>query len=212
MGETIHTYMGNCGAHSDTARKTLVYWKDSWEKNGWETRVLSQEDAMGFEGYKEFVEKIGKFPSVNPLPFDFQGFMRWFCMAHVGGWSSEPDVINYGMKPNIPIADRVMMYSPVPALAYGTKGHYQAVVDRLLGHEIQEADQYEGRPHLSDQDFLARYCREDEVRFEVPNHLCSEYTEAGWETAKCVHYGTPYMIRMGQMPKHEWVPKLREMP
>jgi hypothetical protein len=153
--------------------------------------------------------------------------MRWLAVPAVGGMiSTEPDVVNYSLKPEdmkewLDKAQDNMLqcHSPVPSFLCGTPAAYENVCRKLIQHAVQPEDNVDGRPHLSDQDFSYRYCEDSEVTFYRGSPVCSELFEGSvwhetgdrWKTAPCVHFGTPYMMGANMMPKHEHIPNLRAL-
>lgn len=194
----------------------LKLWEESWQKFGWQTKVLSSVDAKKSEIFERFDKAITSFPTVNISGFDYHAFMRWIAVASIGGGiSTEPDVINYGLRPEDVInwfdiaKDNILQcHSPVPAVLLGTQKAYMNVCEKICNHIVTLEDNFEGRPHLSDQDFSRRYCNGTLVNF-YENSFCAEAFNNGWETAKVVHYGTPYMAVRNLLPKHEHIPNLR---
>lgn len=205
----------------------IKMWAESWEKNGWEPIVLGEKDAKAHPLYEKYSSAVRNFPSVNPPGFDYHAFMRWLAVPAVGGCvSTEPDVINYSLKPqdikkwirktknNI-----LQCHSPVPAFLCGTPDSYINVCDKIISHVISDNDVHNNRPHLSDQDFSFRYCENAEVKFYRSSDLCAELFDEGnsydksdtWKNSPCVHYGTPYMMKGGYLPKHEHIPYLRQL-
>lgn len=206
---------------------TVKMWYDSWSKNGWEPIILGEADARTHPLYDKFSNAIRNFPSVNPPKFDYHAFMRWLAVPAAGGvLSTEPDVINYSLKPkdveewiNIASDDILQCHSPVPSFLCGTPRAYEKVCEKIISHVVKKEDSVDGRPHLSDQDFSFRYCENSEVKFYRGSPLCSELFEGEvwyekgdrWKISPCVHFGTPYMMQGGFLPKHEHIPRLRPL-
>ncbi len=208
--------------------KTLEIWKKSWEKMGWEPVVLSEKDAESHPLYEQFSDKLKSFPTVNTPGFDYHAFMRWLAVPAVGGiLSTEPDVINYSLKPSdvnkyldLINNEKLQCHSPVPAFLIGLPVAYENVCKKIISHIVQPEDEFEGRPHLSDQDFSYRYCDGYEVEFYRNSELCSELFDGDisnnlsatkWKTAPVVHFGTPYMMTHNLLPKDEYINTLREL-
>lgn len=82
------------------------YWKQSWEKHGWEPVMLNNSHAKGSPLYQKLVAKLLRVSkSLSPADQnDFQRilvrFTRW-CALHAahGGWMSHYDVLNCGFSP-----------------------------------------------------------------------------------------------------------------
>lgn len=196
-------------------------WIESWKNQGWNPIVLSEKDVQSHPLYEKFSNALKSFPSVNTPGFDYHAFMRWLAVPASGGYvSTEPDVINYSLKPDmvkewIDTAENtniLQCHSPVPAFLCGTPASYEAVCERICSHIVKPEDNYEGRPHLSDQDFTARYCESSLIDFYRNSPLCSEvFQDERWHTSPTVHFGTPYMIPRNLLPKHLHIPQLRPL-
>lgn len=209
----VYAYFDTCYV-SDVARHTLAMWKDSWESNGWHPVVLTENEAANHPLYEVFKTKISSFPTVNVAKFDYQAFMRWLAVASLADdfvVTTEPDVINYTLTPDALRQSKVLeIHSPVPAFIVGAPELFERCCARIIQHTVQAQDEFMGRPHLSDQDFASRYLEPEQlVKFVRESPLCSEAFHSEWETSPCVHYGTPYMLERGIMPKHEHIPALR---
>jgi hypothetical protein len=225
----IYAYYNQLSA-SYQPNETLEIWKKSWEKMGWEPVVLSEKDAENHPLYEQFSNKLKTFPTVNTPGFDYHAFMRWLAVPAVGGiLSTEPDVINYSLKPSdvekylgLIENKKLQCHSPVPAFLIGSPVSYENVCKKIINHCVQPEDNVDGRPHLSDQDFSYRYCDGHEVEFYRTSELCCElfdgdiFNSSGtgttrWKTAPVVHYGTPYMMTHKMLPKHEYIHTLRQL-
>jgi len=213
----IYTYFDQCCV-SDSARHALELWKQSWQKNGWTPMVLTEDDARSHPFHSVFSETVRAFPSVNGSGFDYHAFMRWLAVANLNSRfvvTTEPDVINYSLVPDD--VDKFTvgldLHSPVPAFVVGASLEFERFCAHVMAHRITPEDHFEGRPHLSDQDFAARYAGpRDVIRFIDKSPWCAEAFSDGWQQAPCVHFGTPYMLARSLMPKHEHIPVLRPLP
>ena len=207
--KNIYAYFGVCAIQGTGS--VLDLWKKSWIKQGWNPVVLGEVDAAKHPLYDQFRAKVRSFPTVNPGGFDYHAWMRWLAMANIGGFSTEPDVINYGLT-DIIEPDDMTIYSVTPAMAFGTKDQYTELCKDIINHKLRVEDSYQGKPHISDQDFLAYYAEPSgRVKFDRSGVTCCDYTLHGWEIAPVVHYGTPYMAREGKMPKGAWIEKIRKI-
>lgn len=212
----VYAYFDSCYV-SDVAKHTLSMWQTSWENSGWNPQVLTEQDASRHRLYSDFKEKISSLPTVNAAKFDYQAFMRWLAVATLPDTlvvTTEPDVINYSLTPDkLNHETGLVIHSPVPAFIVGSPQDFTRCCSRITEHTIQPQDVFRGVPHLSDQDFAARYLEPEAlVTFCRESPLCREAFHSGWECAPCVHYGTPYMLERNLMPKHEHIPSLRPFP
>lgn len=212
----VYAYFDSCCV-TEVARHTLDLWEKSWKDRGWNPVVLSEKDAESHPFYPRFREAIRSFPSVNGAGFDYHAFMRWMAVANLKDLlvvTTEPDVINYSLQPHeiLVLSPGIRVHSPVPSFIVGTPAEFERFCAHVMSHEPSAEDVFEGRPHLSDQDFAARYAEaRGLLHFVRDSNWCREVFADGWETAPCVHFGTPYMLSRNLMPKHEHIPNLRPL-
>lgn len=213
----VYAYFDSCCV-TEVARHTLDLWEKSWRDRGWNPVVLSEKDAESHPFYPRFREAVQSFPSVNGAGFDYHAFMRWLAVANLKDSlvvTTEPDVINYSLVSDdvMKFAHGVDVHSPVPAFVIGSPAEFERFCAHVLVHVPTADDVFEERPHLSDQDFAARYAEpRGLLRFVRDSSWCREAFSDGWETAPCVHFGTPYMLSRDLMPKHKHIPILRPLP
>lgn len=84
------------------------WWKQSWEKIGWQTSMLNRSHAQASSLYNKLTQKLMN--TAHGLPpelatrFDWiiARYIRW-CALHAagGGWMSDYDVLNKGFNPEI---------------------------------------------------------------------------------------------------------------
>lgn len=78
---------GCCGASEEGHNKLIAAWKSSWENRGWETRILTLDDAKrhpDFDKLEEILQQL----DVND--YNRRCFYRWLAMSNVGGgWMSD---------------------------------------------------------------------------------------------------------------------------
>jgi hypothetical protein len=82
------------------------YWKQSWEKHGWDPVILNNSHAKGSPLYQKLVAKLllvsKKLSAADQNNFQsiLVRFTRW-CALHAahGGWMSHYDVLNCGFTP-----------------------------------------------------------------------------------------------------------------
>ena len=138
----------------------IAVWRDSWERWGWECKVLGRADVVITP---DELARLQRLPSVNPPGYDLACYLRWFAMRALGGGlMSDYDVVNVGMRPGDTGAFfekasiQVLCHGGVPCVVE-TVGHGAADwCDYMLGYEPTEADTFEGRAHVSDQTIMQR--------------------------------------------------------
>lgn len=227
----IHTHFETTSAFpSADVQRLISLWKHSWEINGFTAVITNKEfieSRKQDKAVKEFTDKISSFPSVNGPGFDRSAFNRWISAYIIAKelnakiCTSECDVINYGYSPemlaklnpgNINIADR----DGCPVLGYGDVDAFRYLITKMKDHVLTNEDQFENRPHLSDQDFISRYVAGSEKFTSFANDVASVFTTPLWESFKLVHYGNPFMMMNGidviKVPKVDTIQSLKPMP
>jgi len=224
---TTHFEPTDCYIASDYV-KMLEVWRRSWESQGFVCVITGKEfieSRMGEKGVKEFCDKVDGFPSVNGNGFDRASFRRWLAAYLLAGQFghlviTEGDVVNYsfGRKEfekmpvdKFNIADK----DGCPAVAYGGVSVLDKLIQSIVNHEIRPEDSYEGRPHLSDQDFIARYSSREEWYRSDKEIIGSAFDKEGWENKPIVHYGTPFFMQSGYKLelkcKADWIEEVRAL-
>jgi hypothetical protein len=149
-------------ARKDEFRAVVKLWEESWGRQGWNTRVLTERDAHKYPGFNELKESFRTLPTVNAESFEMACYIRWVAMVVSGcRWMADIDLINFGFPPQRPWHGPVL-YSfggLMPALVTGSTAAFQAVVDTLtevaLNNETVVAT-LKGKPHVSDMLIFAK--------------------------------------------------------
>jgi hypothetical protein len=77
---TICTYfvtIGNSEDQDKDNREMLDIWKESWEKQGWNTKILTEKDAEMHPHYNETTAALSNLPSVYSRGFARACYLRW---------------------------------------------------------------------------------------------------------------------------------------
>lgn len=77
---------GCCGMSEEGHANLLRAWKDTWEQNGWQTRILTEADARKHPDFELLDEKLA---AANVTPYNRRCFWRWLAMSTPeinGGW------------------------------------------------------------------------------------------------------------------------------
>lgn len=82
---------GGCCGMSEQGHLNLVKaWEEAWQSWGWDTRVLTEEDARRHPRFEEMEQKLST-SDVNE--YNHRCFWRWLAMANednvMGGWMSD---------------------------------------------------------------------------------------------------------------------------
>jgi len=91
----MHTFFesvvgGCCGMSQEQHEQLLKAWKESWEARGWETMILTAQDARK---HKDFGTLEKKLISLEINEYNRRCYWRWLAMVEAGGgWISDYDV------------------------------------------------------------------------------------------------------------------------
>jgi hypothetical protein len=81
---------GCCGMTEEGHTNLVASWRRAWEFYGWETRILTEEDARKHPRFEELTKKLDE-SDVNG--YNQRCFWRWLAMAldedEKGGWMSD---------------------------------------------------------------------------------------------------------------------------
>lgn len=206
--------------------RLLDLWRLSWERQGFTCIVTGSafiESRMDYPLVREFCGKVDSFPSANGAGFDRASFRRWiaaYLLSSQFGYLcvSESDVINYSLtskglkhplnKFNIDDVDGC------PSFAFCGINSLNYLVNAVVRHEVGPQDSFQGRPHLSDQDFIYRYCSNQDWYNSIKGPVRSVFSD-GWKESSLVHYGTPFFINnnveTGNVAKVDLIQQLKAL-
>ena len=146
---------------SDKADADLLrIWEESWQALGWETRVLTLEDAKAhpdFEKWEKHLEDVwlGKKPQ-----YDQMCYYRWLAMSITGGgWMSDYDLMpllgasseNIQMNKRFTVHDQTLQGDAIPSLLSGSQQEWERMA-RLL---LENANKHKGDDSVSWVDMRA---------------------------------------------------------
>lgn len=128
---------GCCGMSEEGHANLLRAWKDTWEQNGWQTRILTEADARKHPDFELLDEKLA---AANVTPYNRRCFWRWLAMSTPeinGGWMSDYDTIplslhvNQGMRlqedPGFKSYD-----THIPDLIHASRESWDHVTDLMI--------------------------------------------------------------------------------
>ena len=79
---TICTYfvtVGNSEEQDSENRDMLAVWQESWEKQGWTTKILIEKDAELHPRYQELIATLPNLPTVFSKDLSRACYLRWFA-------------------------------------------------------------------------------------------------------------------------------------
>lgn len=195
---TVHTYYQPVPGMKYPAR-LLELWRNSWEKMGWETRMLTEIEARRHPGFQYFNDRVSKFPSVNPHGYDRACFLRHLAMAEIGGGL----IVDYDVIPRReetpkieepwPPVPVILEPTRVPCAVMGNSDAFEQLCDTLCEHVVTE-------PHVSDMTIIRKT-----RLMALPTcveHLCSgrpvdNDPGDGWKTAPMIHFSNYSFKKLG---------------
>lgn len=209
-----YTFYNPIKGHAD-AQPLIDMWRQSWEKNGWKTGVLTEEDAKQNLSYKAFCDRVDDLPTTNSRDYEHACYVRWLAMEMVDDSLtvlSDYDVINRSFQPHEAGAlienDNILMLEPtrVPCAVLGTPAGFSFICDEIERYIPRLSDQHRGKPHVSDMEILRKV---EALPFEnvCIEHLCSgspirDDPGDGWKKAPLIHFSSFSFIKQGLHGKH----------
>lgn len=122
------------------------YWKQSWEKNGWECVMLNKSHASASSCHQKLIQKLVKMSFALPMelqhkfPMIVARFSRWSALhAAGGGWMSDYDVVNLSLTPEIANQSEktLNLVTGEPChLFYATREHCAAAITKFVNEEL----------------------------------------------------------------------------
>jgi hypothetical protein len=194
---TVHTYYEPVqDIDEGVQQKEIAVWRESWERWGWEAKVLGRGDVVITPAE---IERLQRLPSVNPPGYEMACYLRWFAMRAIGGGLlTDYDVVNVGLRPGaVPPLDqsaqiRILCGARVPCVVQLTAAGADTLCELLLGYEVRPDDLHHGQPHISDQWILQRT---EDARITMLE-FCQEPQHAD-ERARLLHVSHSAMTAMG---------------
>lgn len=139
----MHTFFepvagGCCGMSEQGHRNLIKAWEDAWQSFGWDTKVLTEEDARRHPDFELFQQKMSR---ANVSDYNRRCFWRWLALAMLddGGWLSDYDNIPLTLTADL---GRELMQQPgfktwglhVPALIHGDQASLLHIVGLMRLH------------------------------------------------------------------------------
>lgn len=137
-------YVKYTGMSDEADRKMLQHWKNYWHRAGWDTKVLTLDDAKKHPDYDKFDKAL----DLNIMPFGYYDklcFMRWIAVAASGGgWMADYDTfpIRKVHFDDLPADGKLAVYDQtlhggIPCLVSGTSEEFTRVANLILDNTIE---------------------------------------------------------------------------
>ena len=157
----------------------LGLWKYTWEKRGWNTRVLVLGDAQANPRYDVLRGSVEtKTKSINPGEYDLMCWLRWLAFEQVGGgMMTDYDVINRSLTPDYNSQAPVTVHDlhRVPCCVSATKEGAASIVSGIIDMPEQDVEHYSDMYWFQEQQHAI-------------DPICVEFHSDGWQTAPAVHF------------------------
>lgn len=167
---TFYDFAKDGGVTEKGQQELIRAWEESWSAAGFDTKVLTMEDAKhhpDFDKYNEFLSKDtwGKYNTLC--------FWRWFAIAAVGGhWMADYDT--FPLKPtfdgfDLPYDGKLTIHCPngVPCVVSGRAFEFERIAKKIVDN-AKEHEHQASTTHWSDMMALQDIIQKDPDAFENP--------------------------------------------
>ncbi len=151
----MHTFFepvpgGCCGASEEGHQRLLQAWESSWKESGWETRILTMDDAKKHKDFDKLAEMMNRF---HVDEYNRRCFYRWLAMAEIGGWMSDYDTfpLNFSAEVGSKLAQYGQFTSlegVVPSLIQANKQEWERIIQIMM--ELLELRKDDDESFISD--------------------------------------------------------------
>jgi len=165
MKNKIYTYFDELSNENDI--KLLSLWKDSWQKNGFDTIVLNEGDAKKSSYYDEFVVEIKKIHmdvcGSEISNRSLSGYLRWLAYStqeeNESFFVSDLDVVNRCMTVDeikVPKDQITFLNVYDPCLVYANKDQFLSFCKDIVSVSIENKEFLKDKQldYYHDTDFL----------------------------------------------------------
>lgn len=192
----MHTFYeavpnGCCGMSQKGHEDLLAAWKKSWEDKGWETVVLTEEDARK---HPDFVSIDRKLQDLDVNAYNRRCYWRWLAIVSVGGgWMSDYDVFPLTLNGEIGLtleqSDTFTSYAHhIPCLIHASAEEWDRIlhlmIDRLPNNPEEVYDKVTDMYSLLDLD-IQQGRSGMQWTSEVAPHFTYHRNEEGWQWMDC---------------------------
>src|ERR1019366_2614631 len=169
----------------------IAVWRDSWERWGWECKVLGRADVVITP---DELARLQRLPSVNPPDYD---------VVNVGMRPTEMITLASGERKVLVEQNGSMGASPegyclcagrVPCAMLLSGAACILFCDMLVDYEAKQDDLFEGKPDVSDMTIFQRKTGRWPILGQIP--ICQEPQHAD-ERTRLMHISHNAMAAMG---------------
>lgn len=158
---TMHTFFepvpgGCCGMSEEGHQRLIQAWESSWRASGWETQILTMDDAKKHKDFDKLSEILERF---NVDEYNKRCFYRWLAMAEIGGWMSDYDTfpLNFSAEVGAKLAqygEFTSLEGPVPSLIQANKQEWERIIQTMM--ELLELRKDDDKGIISDMYMLEK--------------------------------------------------------
>lgn len=146
----MHTFWesvpgGCCGATEVGHQQLFDAWTSSWQLNGWDTKILTIDDAKRHPEYQRMSDLLNNF---EVSEYDQRCFYRWLAIANQpgGGWMSDYDIFptHFTAKETYELIEKngngkFTSYAHVaPALIYANHDEWNRMAKMLMSYMSED--------------------------------------------------------------------------
>lgn len=165
----------------DYPDRLVTEWRESWSDHGFETAILTEEDARRHPKFQEIDDLVATIPTVNQRRYERACWLRWLAFQlHAPAVCTDYDVINFGLRPeHVPVGDLISLETSISgSCCYATPKGIQGFLDYYpKWKELGAVVTLYGQPHLSDMQVFAATYRGPRLAYSVftdhPGHFAS---------------------------------------
>ncbi len=158
----MHTFFepvpgGCCGASEEGHQKLLQAWESSWRESGWETRILTIDDAKKHKDFDRMSEIMERFKVGE---YNRRCFYRWLAMAEIGGFMADYDTFPLDLNAEVGSkfingdGEFTSLSSVVPALIHANKEEWERIMHVMM--ELLESRQDDEEGIITDNVMLGK--------------------------------------------------------
>uniref|UniRef100_A0A7S3VDH2 Glycosyltransferase family 32 protein n=1 Tax=Chaetoceros debilis TaxID=122233 RepID=A0A7S3VDH2_9STRA len=192
----MHTFYeavpnGCCGMTKEGHKDLLAAWKKSWEDRGWETVVLTEEDARQHPDFESINQKL---QDLDVNAYNRRCYWRWLAIVtDGGGWMSDYDVFPLSLNGEMGLAleqsGTFTSYAHhVPCLIHASAKEWDRILHIMI--ELLPNSPEEVYERVTDMYSLLNIDIEQgrsgmQWTSEVAPHFTYHRNEEGWQWMDC---------------------------
>lgn len=132
--------------------KLIRQWEQSWQANGFETRIIQERDAVKHPRFKEYEALIMSLPTVNSIVYSRACWLRWLAYELAApAVFCDYDIINFHLTPShIQESVLIALDQHHGGSCYGHPAGIGRFIESVLTSYRGFIQQWQGKPDISD--------------------------------------------------------------